>query len=202
MTLQARTQALLDLIEADRAARRDAVLRQAQEQADEARVQARAQARQLLRQAFAAERERAQARLEAARAEFATALRLHRQRRLEALLAQGWQRLPQRLAERWQDAAARAAWVDAALLAARAALPPQGWRLTHPADWPQAERQACDTALRSHLHDAPAWVADPSLRAGLRIVAAGNVVDATPAGLLADRDEIGALLVGELGSAR
>jgi hypothetical protein len=39
------------------------------------------------------------------------------------------------------------------------------------------------------------------LGAGLRIVAGRNVVDATLAGLLADREAIGARLLGELGVA-
>ena len=58
-------------------------------------AQARLDARQRVREAFAEERERAHARVAAARAEWQTRRRLHEQQRAAAWLDVAWQRLPQ-----------------------------------------------------------------------------------------------------------
>jgi hypothetical protein len=70
--------------------------------------------------------------------------------------------------------------------------------VTHGADWPPAERDALAAQVQGWGGAAPRFVADARIDAGLRIAAGGNVVDATLAGLLADRDEIGGRLIGEL----
>lgn len=197
MTLERRTQALLDLVEADRRARCEGLLNEAKAQAAAQLAQARAQARGQWRQARDEEMQRCEGLLAAARAELATLKRLHGQRRVEALLARGWEMLPGALRARWQDPQSRRLWVDAAVAAALAALPPRDWALAHPADWPEAERQDCLDGLAGRLGHRPAAAVEPSLAAGLRIAAAGNVIDATPAGLLADRAEIGGRLVAE-----
>ena len=45
---------------------------------------------------------------------------------------------------------------------------------------------------------APTFVADAAIVAGLRIAAAGNVIDGTLAGLVSDRSEVGAQLLRRL----
>lgn len=202
MTLQSRTQALLDLVEADRAQRCGALLEQARSQAQAALAQARRQARERMRETFAEERERATARIAAAQAELQTRRRLQAQHRAEALLALAWQRLPQVLLARWQDPSQRARWVQAALQSAQARLPEGRWTVRHPPDWPAQERASIVPQLRSRSTGEPALQADPSIVAGLRLAANGNVVDATLAGLLADRDEIGGRLIGLLEAAQ
>jgi hypothetical protein len=151
-----------------------------------------------VKQAFAEQRERAAAALAAAQADLQTRRRLHAQRRIEALLALGWARLPEVLRARWADPAARAAWVAHALAQARGRLGPEAWTLQHGEGWPEAEQRALAARFQAELGAAPHFVRDPRIAAGLRIVAGGNVVDATLAGLLADRDEIGGRLVGLL----
>lgn len=211
MTVESRRQALLDLVEAARAQRCQALIGQARAQADAALAAARAQARAQLRATFAEERQRSAQRLAAARAELQTHRRLQAQRQTEDLLALAWQRLPAALAARWQDAGSRARWVQAALDSARAVLPRGSvWTIHHPADWPEAERAALIATLGATLsapltadtqdgeRPPPQAVADARQTAGLRISAAGNVVDATIPGLLADRDEIGGRLIGLL----
>ena len=193
MTLAARTQALLDLVEQERERQCSALLDEARAKAAALQAESRAQARQRMREAFAEERARTQARLTAARAELQTRRRVHAQRRLEALLALAWQQLPAALDERWREAASRAAWVAMAFGQARHALAPGTWQVTHAPGWPQPEREACAVpplALR--------FESDERIGAGLRVAAAGNVVDATREGLLDDRDEIGGRLVGLL----
>ena len=68
MSLEQRTQALLDVVENDRRDQCGVILAQARQQAQAALAQARLDARQRVREAFAEERERAHARVAAARA--------------------------------------------------------------------------------------------------------------------------------------
>lgn len=199
MTLAQRTQALLELIEEDRRARCAILLEEAHAQARQTTAQAHARALLLVRQAHAEERQRREAQVAAARAELATRQRLHTQRRIEALLEEGWQLLPAVLQRRWAAPATRQRWVEAALQAATGTLPPRGWILSHAPDWPEHEREACLDGLARQLGQRPEARPDPAILAGLRIAAAGNVVDATLDGLLADREDIGGRLVAGLG---
>lgn len=198
MTVRTRMQALLDMVESDREARCRALLDQARAETATLLAQARAQARAQMREAFADERQRARTRIAAAEAELQTRRREHAQRRVEALLVLAWQQLPGVLRQRWRDDAARARWVSMAFEAARAALPRDAWTVVHGPDWPAAERDALAARCREAVGGAPGFVVDERIDAGLRIGTGGSVVDATLAGLLADRDEIGGRLIGEL----
>lgn len=201
MTLERRTQALLDLVEDDRRAQCAAIAARAERQAAAALDQARTEARRRVREAFAEERARLQSRLAAARAELQTRQRLHVQQQAAAWLATGWQRLPLALRERWAVAAARRQWVDAAVAEAANVLAPGGWRIVHAPGWPADERDALAARLPCGHGSGVEFTEHAGLGAGLRIVAGRNVVDATLAGLLADREAIGARLLGELGVA-
>lgn len=199
MTLAARSQALLDLVEAHRCEQCEAIVAAAEQQAAAARTQARTEARRRLREAWAEEQARSQARIAAAQAELQTRRRLHEQAQAAAWLKLAWQRLPAALQARWADAAARRAWVDAALAEARRVLAAGDWRIVHAPGWPDAERR--EFAARQHSAGGARldFVEQADLQAGLRVVAGRNVVDATLAGLTADREEIGAGLLGEMG---
>lgn len=205
MTLERRTQALLDLVETDRRAQCAAIVGEADRLSAAAIGQARAEARLRVREAFVEERGRAQARVSAARAELQTRRRLHEQQQAAGWLAGAWQQLPQALRARWADGAARRQWVEAVLAEARRVLAPGGWRIVHAPGWPAPERQALAARLQAQA-EANAdrqveFVEHAGLGAGLRIVAGRNVVDATLGGLLADREAIGARLLAELGVA-
>jgi hypothetical protein len=201
MTLERRMQALLDLVESDRAQRCAEVIEQARTQARSALAQARAQARAQMREVFAEERERAATRVAAAQADLQTRRRLALQHREEALLALAWQRLPAALQARWRDTALRQRWIEAALQAARTALPAGCWTISHAPDWPAGEAAAFAERVQSHAGQAPLLRSDSAIPAGLRLAADGNAIDATLAGLLADRDEIGGRLIGLLDAA-
>jgi hypothetical protein len=198
MTLDARTQALLDLVEADRDRRCREVLETAQRRAAATIRQAHEEARARMHEAFTEERARTGARIASAQANLQTRRRLDLQQRTAALLAAGWRMLPDALQERWRDPVHRAAWVEGIVAAARASLPHAHWRITHPADWPATERDALAAALTEALGAAPEMIASEALRAGLRVAADGNVVDGTLEGLTADRDETGARLLHHL----
>lgn len=191
------TQALLDLVEADRARQSAQTLDTARNQAAALRVQAQTQARERLRQAFAEQRRRLHESVAAAQARLATQRRLHEQQRSAALLQRAGQQLPVELLARWRQPATRAAWVAQALAAARTHLPPGGWRILHAPDWPTAEQQA----LAVETGAAPQFEADARIAAGLKIVAGGNVIDGTLDGLLADRSSLEARLLRLLEAA-
>jgi hypothetical protein len=201
MTLDTRGQALLDLVEQDRVAQCHTIIGQAQAQAATLLAQARADARLRVREAFAEERQHAQARIAAARATLQTERRLHAQRQAAAWLARAWQRLPQALRTRWRDDAARNSWVAAAVEQAERLLPAGRWRVVYGGHWPEAEREALAERVQRDDGTALAFEVDASIDAGLRVVSGGNRLDATLAGLLADRDEIGARLLAHEAAA-
>ncbi len=198
MTLESRMQALLDLIETDRARQCNAIIGEARARTADALAAAHAEARHRMRSAFNEERERRDASVAAVQAKLQTHRRLHDQRRAAALLAAAWQKLPAALCERWQEAEPRRAWVGRVVVEAHAALPPAGWRIVHAAGWPDAERAALGASLAQELGAPPRLVADDTIRAGLNVAAGGNVIDGTLGGLLADRTEIGARLLQHL----
>ena len=198
MTLELRMQALIDLVSADRARRCDAILGEARAHAAETLATSRLQARQHMRDAFDEERRGLAAAVGAARARLDTHRRLREQRRAAELLAEGLARLPAALCDRWKQRAARNAWIDVVVAEARAALPRCAWRIAHAPGLSDDERDALAVALAPTCGTRPEFVADAALRAGVKIAAAGDVVDATLPGLVADRVEIGARLLEHL----
>ena len=190
-SIEPSARALLDLIEADRSARCAQIQDEARGRAAALRMQARADAVARLRQAFEEQRLRRDERIAAAQARLATQRRLHEQQRSAALLRLAWHQLPGELLALWQKADTRAAWVAQVLAAAGDRMPGAAWRVLHAPDWPEAERQA----TRATLDPATQFEADPAISAGLRVSAAGNVIDGTLGGLLAERAEFEARLL-------
>lgn len=200
MTLEGRMQALLALVEEDRAQRCDAIATEAQSRAGASLRDAHREARVRVRDAFAEERRRAEHELAAARAKLATQRRHAEQRRAAQLLEAGLAHLPAALERRWHDPATRSAWIDAIVARAEAVLPRTAWRVVHPAGWDAAEMSAVAARIAALTNAAPAFVPDARIAAGLRVTAGGIVVDGTQAGLLADRAAVGARLLGVLES--
>jgi hypothetical protein len=186
--------ALLELIEADRERQCGQILGQAKRNADAHRAQAYAEARTRLRQAFEAQRLRCRERIAAEQAQLATRRRLHAQQRTSTLLRLAWQQLPAELLALWREPDSRAAWVTQVLEFARARLPGGSWDIVHAPDWPDAQQRT----LLAGLAVAPVLRADARIRAGLKVLAHGNVLDATLDGLLADRAEFEAQLLRRL----
>jgi hypothetical protein len=201
MNLEQQTRALFDLVEADRAAKIAAILDDANGRAAAVRAQAHAEARARMRQAFAEQRQQRRERIAAAQARLATQRRLHEQQRTAALLQLAWLQLPGELARLWREPSARARWVGSVLGAAAARLQPGPWRIVHAGDWPVQERQSIARTLQAQLNATPVFAADAGIAAGLKIVADGNVIDGTQAGLLADRSDFEARLLRLLETA-
>jgi len=209
MKLEAQAQALLDLVEADRARQVAAILGEAQRRAAALLAQAHAEARKRMREAFAEQRALHRERIAAAMARLATQRRLHQQQRTAALLQRAWQRLPDELQQRWREPAARTAWVAAVVGAAKARMPRSPWRIVHAPDWSVAEQHALragwplapDAEPDFEPDAAPAFEPDARIRAGLKVAAAGNLIDGTLDGLLAERGDIESRLLRLLESA-
>lgn len=193
MSVASQTQALLALVEADRARRCDAILDEARARAAALLAAAHADARRQMRDAFREERARRVERVAAARANLQTRQRLGEQQRAAAFLAAGWQRLHEELLRRWREPATRRGWVASVSADAVRLLPRAEWRITHAPDWPAAERDSVAAELA--LAIAPSFHPDAAVGAGLKIAALGNVIDGTIEGLLADRAAIGARLL-------
>jgi vacuolar-type H+-ATPase subunit H len=198
MTLESRMQALLDLVEADRKRRCDTIIGDARARAAETIAAAHAEARGRMREAFAEERTRFETRVAAAQARLATHRRLHEQRRAGDLLAAGWRKLPAALCDRWREPETRRSWVASVIAEAHKLLPRGTWRIAYASEWPDDERRALAATLTTSLGKPPEFVVDDTARAGLKVSAAGNVIDGTLGGLTADRAEIGGRLLRAL----
>jgi len=195
MSIAETEQKLRAVVEADRARRVDAILGEADAKARAIVKEAHQRARREVRDAILAARLRAEERLIALRARLATARRLNEQQRAVGILAAEWASLPEALRARWRRTETRQRWARHAVRVALGRLPHHGWRVAHPADWPEAEQRALASMLAGELDSAPRFEADAALAAGLRIHAGQNVVDVTLDGLLADRDSLGARLL-------
>jgi len=190
--------ALLDLVEADRVERCTAIGREADEAAQALLRDARKSARERVGEAMKVERRRLRDRLAALDAALATQTRLHEQRRLRALLDEAWRRLPIALEARWRDAGGRREWTRQILDGARSELERGDWSLRYAPGWPDEERDAAIAELAAAGFPVVAATPDAAMRAGLQVRSRGNVLDATLAGLLADRNAIGARTLDEL----
>lgn len=190
-------QALLALIEDDRARRVAQAREEAQRNVAAILKAARSAARARVRQALLLERRRLRDRLAACEAALATQVRVHDQHRFRALLDQAHEDLPAALARRWQEASSRQAWVAHVVQSAKASLAHGRWTLAYGEGWPEAEREALARELAREAIVAQ-FLHDPSLGAGLEVRTDGNRVDGTAAGLAADAGEVGARLLEAL----
>ena len=201
--VQQQTQALLDLVEADRSKQTESILGEARRQAATVREHAQTQARTRMRQAFDEERRQLRDGVAAAQARLATQRRLVEQQRSAALLRLAWERLPAELLALWRQPAGRgrAAWAAHVLASAQTRMPSGTWRILHAPDWPLEERNKLAAELNQGQAAAPVFEPDARIQAGLKVAAGGNVIDGTLDGLLADRSALEARLLHLLEAA-
>jgi vacuolar-type H+-ATPase subunit H len=198
MSVERNERALIELVESACAERRREILEAARRQADALRREAHTEARRAMRRAFDAERHLTRERIAAATAHFETRQRAATQQRNKALAATALSLLPAALASRWCDPEPRKAWIARALETAQHALPRGTWRVAHAVDLPEEERSRLAAAIAAHTGTTPVMEADPRIDAGLAIATDGASIDATLAGLAADRDDIGARLLDRI----
>jgi hypothetical protein len=205
MNLDDRAKGLLKLVETYRAQECRVVLDHAGSESVKILRRAWRRERDHLHTSVEAERTRARALIQAARAERATRERTSGDRENARLLALAWPRIEAQLLARWQDPRQRELWVARTLAAALESLPPGPWTVRHAPDWeaPQAAAPCIDLAGRLAALGAPApsFIADPELAAGLIVASGAARLDASLAGLILDRPPLEARLLALLASA-
>ncbi|MBI2305862.1 MAG: hypothetical protein HYU78_01035 [Rhodocyclales bacterium] len=186
---------LLAAIAADRDARCRAILDPADAESRALLASALAATRRRLRQALAGERERLRAERAAACARRDAARRERGQRLAQLAVEAGLARLVPALQRRWADAATRRRWVDEVFRLARERLPPAGWCVRHPADLPAAEAQSWQRELTAAGIAGVCCEAAAGIEAGVEIRVGNACLDATAAGLAADRATVAGRLL-------
>ena len=194
MSIARQVRALVRVAEDYRAEHRSELLAAADAQSRRILEHAHAVARSRLREALSDQRERVDVAIAEAETELVMQHRVSAQKRLAAALEVSLPMLEQALHRRWQSPLARARWVEQHLKVASSVLPPTGWTIVHPLDWPQDERVEVRRWLQAHGIEDPRFESDAALSAGIRVTCGLNLLDASLDGLLADR----ALIEGRL----
>lgn len=193
--LDVQVEGLMQRIVRDRDERCAALRRAAAAQGKDIVASARRDALAKVRGAIAEERERIEQGLRLAEARADTEARRQAQRETQALLEHLWAEIPSLLEQRWHDPKGQQGWISAAFAHAGTLLAGRPWRIEHaPLRASQATlgAEALERGAREVL-----WVLDATLSAGLKIVTESVRLDATPSGLLADREQIEAQFLAE-----
>ncbi|HVN46816.1 MAG TPA: hypothetical protein VMT66_16425 [Steroidobacteraceae bacterium] len=195
--LEGQVQGLLELVERRREQRTGEICAQRDAQVREILRTAKAEARESLHQAVARERARMSQGVRQAEARAELETRQRAQRETLTLLRQMWDRAAAALESRWSAGRQRSAWLTAAVCEAGRLFPERSWSIEHAAglgheEQSRAEAQALDAGAREI-----SWQLAPQLRAGLRVRTSGACLDASVAGLLAQRADIEARFLCE-----
>jgi hypothetical protein len=158
---------------------------------------ARAEARANVRQAVTQERARMDLGLRQATARADIEVRRLERQKSRELLEQMWAAIAGVLESRWREPAFQRAWIDAALRQAGSILTGRAWGIEVGSDWPEQDRG--ELTDRAHAQGAGTveYAVHAEMSAGLKIRVATVCVNATVAGLLAERDTIEAAFLAE-----
>jgi hypothetical protein len=193
----AQSAALLQEIEQQTSDECKAQVAAAEQQAHALIAQAHAAARRRVHEAIVELRREGARRLARAKAQVETQARQRAQQHAVAVIRRAWPMLADALVARWRDPAARLAWADGVARCARDRLRTGPWTVEHPAYWSADEQRNFRIALGAG-EDAITFAPDGDIAAGIRIKAAEAKLDATPQGLLVDRQTVAALLLAEI----
>lgn len=170
----------------------------ARQQAQAAIAQARLDARARMHAAIADLRREGAALRARAQAQRDTQARARAQQQAHVLVRSALPMLAQLLQERWRDAPSRQRWIALAVQVAVARLRGDDWVVEHADDWDEAQRRQFADSARARPSVNITFATCGDLTAGLRIRADRAVLDATPAGLLADARTVAALLFDQI----
>lgn len=166
------------------------ILAAAEQQAAELVATATAEAKQRKERAKKVAKQQWNATIASRQARQATEKRLNQLRQTQTVLDQGWQMLLEALHQRWHQAEARALWVAMLVQRAEQLFTTDGWTVIHPPSWQPAEL--------GNTNRETTFQADATLTAGLRIGSQGAWLDGTIEGMVANRQELSALLLAQL----
>ena len=162
---------------------------------------ARSEARAQVHATVLQERSRAQQGLRRAEARSELEARERAQDEMRQLLVQMWAEIADLLARNWREAPHRRRWAEAALDTAGALLAGRSWTLACGGTALGTERAQLEAYARQKGAACVTWAQDDTVQAGLRIHSQGVCIDATVAGLLADRDHIESTFLAEYAAA-
>jgi hypothetical protein len=174
------------------------VTTRAQQQAQAWLAQARLDARARMHTAIADLRREGAALHARAQAQRDTQARARAQQQAHVLVRSALPLLRELLLERWRDAPSRQRWIALAVQDAVGRLRWEEWVVEHPADWEEAQRRELADSVRARRSVSLTFLACDDIGAGLRFRADLAVLDATPAGLLADARTVAALLFDQI----
>lgn len=195
MNLDERQKGLLRLVEDYREQECGRILAAARQEAAELVRQSFHKQRGHLHSRVVAERSRAQARIQAARAEQATQERRTGEVETLELLKSAWPLLRERLLARWQVPEQRRRWVETYLHRALDLLPHGRWTVRHAPEWREPERRDLLAELTEILGQPPGVQSEGGIEAGLIVESGGAVLDVSLRGLLQDRTRLEARLL-------
>jgi hypothetical protein len=178
-----------------------ALIESAEQKAARLVAQAFRLARTRAAEAIAALRRDGARRLAEAEAQIETQERIAEQALAAKALDKAVPLLAEALVERWQNEAARDAWSIATAHYARERLRGGTAQVEHPPLWDAATQSRFLAALGAKL-EAPDFMLNATLSAGLRIRTAGALVDATPDGLMCDAMTVRGMLLAEISAGR
>ncbi len=190
--------AMIDEIEREYSVECSSIERAAAGEARDIVRAARGAARQRMRTALAAMRLEEKCRLGEASARRQSLLAAKEHAETSELLRRTCPQLIETVLLRWNVVDSRHDWVRSAARHAEQRLLSGAWKVEHPASFEDADRRCFLSALRSADAGDVTFAIDENLTAGLRVRAAGAVLDATPEALLADRPQTEASLLAEI----
>lgn len=195
--LDIQVNALMQRVTHEREQRCSALRAAARSQGDAIVTAAYREARSMVHQAVIQERARIEQGLKQAEARAQLEARQRDERHSLARLQQMWANVGPVLERRWCSPQQRRSWIEAALSSAGVLIAGRAWRIEHGGGW-REEEQAELEALAIHEGAATVkWRLDTTIAAGLRICAPGVCVDATVAGLVAQRDAVESMFLAE-----
>jgi vacuolar-type H+-ATPase subunit E/Vma4 len=183
-------EALLEQVTRDRDNRCATLRANADEQVRKIVSSARAEARKSVHEAVSRERTHIDLALRQAKARAEIEARRREQQKVQVLLQQMWSAMAEALEARWRDPASRKTWIEATFTQAAALLSGRTWHIEYEPGWSEGDRSELTNRARQQGASAIEWSPDAGMATGLRIRTEGVCLDATVAGLLAQRAQI------------
>ena len=187
---------LLGVVVENREKRCQAVRDKAHQQAAEINGQAYKRGRARLHRHVNELREKYRLKVTSATARNQTLLRQQHHKEERAILDVAWPVLRTAMTALWQQHETRCEWIESAIETARQRLREQGWRIEHPPDFTEDDRQCIEQMFTGD--DRPELSACEDIEAGIRIRLDGAVIDATLAGLLRQKRAIEARMIARI----
>lgn len=189
-------EALLEEVKRQEGRRCQEIITTAERAARSLQEETRRELHRKRRQAVADERQRRRHALLEATSRIETRAQSSAHARYEKVLDAAWSRLVTALEDRWRQPDSRRAWCEMLVAEASAALGGGSWTVEHPADWNADDESRLVADCDARAVPAPDFIADPGIRAGVRIRLEDACVDGTLDGLLADRRSVEARILG------